>query len=55
MPTRGEWLVPTVNGVRVFDEKPILYFWLARVAAALGRGRTSCRLRLPTAGAASCR
>ena len=32
MARSGDWLTPTVNGV-VFDEKPILYFWMARVAA----------------------
>ena len=41
-------MVPTVNG-EVFDEKPILYFWLALVAAALTGGVSELSLRLPTA------
>jgi 4-amino-4-deoxy-L-arabinose transferase-like glycosyltransferase len=50
MHARGDWLVPTVNG-EVFDEKPILYFWLALVAAALTGGVSELSLRLPTAAA----
>ena len=34
MAARGDWLVPTVNG-SVFDEKPILYFWLALAASSV--------------------
>ncbi len=50
MAQRGDWLVPTVNG-EVFDEKPILYFWLALVASKLG-GVNAWTLRLPSALAA---
>lgn len=51
MAERGSWLVPTVNDV-VFDEKPILYFWLARLAALIGGGIDEFTLRLPSALAA---
>jgi 4-amino-4-deoxy-L-arabinose transferase-like glycosyltransferase len=46
MTDRGEWWIPTVNGVR-FLEKPILYFWLARVATLAG-GVNEFALRLPS-------
>ena len=29
---RGDWLIPYVNG-RVFNEKPILYFWAILLAS----------------------
>lgn len=48
MAAAGEWLVPTVNG-EVFGEKPILYYWMARVAAALFGGVDELTLRLPSA------
>jgi 4-amino-4-deoxy-L-arabinose transferase-like glycosyltransferase len=48
MEQRGAWLVPTVNG-EVFDEKPILYFWLARASARLFGGVNEFSLRLPSA------
>ena len=47
MSERGDWLIPTVNGL-VFAEKPILYFWMARVTGALG-GVNEFTLRLPSA------
>jgi len=47
MSERGEWMIPTVNGV-VFAEKPILYFWMARAAGAVG-GVSEFTLRLPSA------
>jgi len=47
MSERGEWLVPTVNGV-VFAEKPILYFWMARAVGLVG-GVDEFTLRLPSA------
>ena len=48
MSRSGDWSVPTVNG-QVFDEKPILYFWLALlVSRALG-GVDELSLRLPSA------
>jgi len=46
MTDNGEWWVPTVNGER-FLEKPILYFWLARVATLVG-GVNEFALRLPS-------
>jgi 4-amino-4-deoxy-L-arabinose transferase-like glycosyltransferase len=46
MTDAGEWWIPTVNGVR-FLEKPILYFWLARVATLVG-GVNEFALRLPS-------
>jgi 4-amino-4-deoxy-L-arabinose transferase-like glycosyltransferase len=50
MAERGAWLLPTVNG-ETFAEKPILYYWLARVAGlALGRV-DELTLRLPSAAA----
>lgn len=48
MAERGDWLVPTVNG-QVFDEKPILYFWLALAAAQVGGAVNEFTLRLPSA------
>jgi 4-amino-4-deoxy-L-arabinose transferase-like glycosyltransferase len=46
MAEAGEWWIPSVNGVR-FLEKPILYFWLARIAALPG-GVNEFALRLPS-------
>ena len=48
MAERGDWLRPTVNG-EVFDEKPILYFWLALGAASVLGGVDELALRLPNA------
>ena len=48
MAERGAWLVPTVND-EVFDEKPILYFWLARVAALASGAVDEFSVRLPAA------
>jgi 4-amino-4-deoxy-L-arabinose transferase-like glycosyltransferase len=42
------WLVPTVNGEE-FAEKPILYFWAARLVALAGGGVDETTLRLPSA------
>lgn len=47
MSERGDWLIPTVNGV-VFAEKPILYFWMARATGVVG-GVNELTLRLPSA------
>ena len=47
MAERGDWLVPTVNGF-VFAEKPILYYWMARVAAETLGGAGELALRLPS-------
>jgi len=48
MAERGDWLVPTVNG-EVFDEKPILYYWLALASAKLFGGVNEFTVRLPSA------
>ena len=45
MAEEGRWLLPQVNG-RLFPEKPILYFWLGRIAAALTGGTHELALRL---------
>jgi len=50
MAARGDWLVPTVNG-SVFDEKPILYFWLALAASSVLGGVSEAALRIPSAAA----
>ncbi len=50
MAERGDWLVPTVNG-SVFDEKPILYFWLALVASSVLGGVSEAALRIPSVAA----
>lgn len=47
MASRGDALVPTVNG-RTFAEKPILYYWLA-LAASRPFGIDELALRLPSA------
>lgn len=44
----GSWLVPTVNG-QTFDEKPILYFWMARLSSAALGQVDEFTLRLPNA------
>ena len=51
MAARHDWLVPTVRG-QVFAEKPILYYWLARLASLAGGGVREGALRLPSAAAA---
>jgi 4-amino-4-deoxy-L-arabinose transferase-like glycosyltransferase len=48
MAERGDRLVPTVNGA-IFDEKPILYFWLALGSAEVAGGVDEFTLRLPSA------
>ena len=50
MAARGDWLVPTVNG-SVFDEKPILYFWLALAASSVLGGVSEAALRIPSVAA----
>ena len=50
MAERGDWLVPTVNG-SVFDEKPILYFWLALAASSVLGGVSEAALRIPSVAA----
>ncbi len=51
MAERGDWLIPTVNG-NTFAEKPILWFWLARLSGVALGGVTELSLRLPSAAAA---
>ena len=46
--SKGEWIVPTVNG-DLYTDKPILYFWLALVAAHLTGGVNEWVVRLPAA------
>ena len=46
MTAADEWWIPSVNGER-FLEKPILYFWLARIATLVG-GVDEFTLRLPS-------
>ncbi len=48
MAQRGDWLIPTVGG-EVFPEKPILYFWMARLTALAAGGVSELTLRLPLA------
>ena len=45
---QGEWIVPTVNGV-LYTDKPILYFWVALLAAHLWGGVDEWVVRLPAA------
>jgi len=47
MAERGDWLVPTVNGL-VFAEKPILYFWMALISTKTLGGVNELTLRLPS-------
>ena len=46
--SRGEWIVPTVNG-DLYTDKPILYFWLVVAFSHLIGGVTEWTLRLPSA------
>jgi len=48
MDARGDWLVPRVND-SVFNEKPILYFWMALAASKIVGGIDEATLRLPSA------
>ena len=41
------WLLPAING-KVFAEKPVLYYWMARVASFLPGGPNEGNLRLPS-------
>ena len=45
---KGEWIVPTVNGA-LYTDKPILFFWLALIAAKLCGGVSEWTVRFPTA------
>ena len=46
--TNGEWILPTVNG-DLYSDKPILYFWIALIAAKLTGGVSEWAVRLPAA------
>ena len=46
--SKGEWIVPTVNG-DLYTDKPILYFWFALVAAHFAGGINEWVVRLPAA------
>ncbi len=48
MSERGDWLIPTVNG-DVFNEKPILYYWLALTSTTLLGDVNEFALRVPAA------
>jgi 4-amino-4-deoxy-L-arabinose transferase-like glycosyltransferase len=45
---KGEWMVPTVNG-GIYTDKPILFFWLALIAAKLCGGVSEWTVRFPAA------
>ncbi|MEX0805335.1 MAG: glycosyltransferase family 39 protein [Candidatus Binatia bacterium] len=46
--TKGEWIVPTVNG-DLYTDKPILYFWLVLIASHIAGAVNEWTLRLPAA------
>ena len=46
--SKGEWIVPTVNG-DIYTDKPILFFWLALIAAQLLGGVSEWAVRFPAA------
>ena len=46
--SKGEWIVPTVNG-DLYTDKPILYFWLVLIASILLGGVNEWTVRLPSA------
>jgi len=46
--SKDEWIVPTVNG-GIYTDKPILFFWLALIAAQLFGGVSEWAVRLPAA------
>jgi 4-amino-4-deoxy-L-arabinose transferase-like glycosyltransferase len=46
--SRGEWIIPTVNG-ELYTDKPILFFWLVLGAAKLLGGVNEWAVRLPAA------
>ncbi len=47
MEQTGSWMIPTVNG-KVFAEKPMLYYWTARICSFLPGGSDEGNLRLPS-------
>lgn len=46
--TKGEWIVPTVNG-DLYTDKPILYFWLVLIVSNLAGAVNEWTVRLPAA------
>lgn len=46
--SKGEWIVPTVNG-DLYTDKPMLYFWLALIASKIAGGVSEWTVRLPAA------
>lgn len=48
MLAKGEWIVPTVNGV-LYTDKPILYFWLVLVGSKVVGAVNEWTVRLPSA------
>jgi 4-amino-4-deoxy-L-arabinose transferase-like glycosyltransferase len=46
--TKGEWIVPMVNG-DLYTDKPILYFWLVLIASKVAGAVNEWTVRLPAA------
>jgi 4-amino-4-deoxy-L-arabinose transferase-like glycosyltransferase len=46
--SKGEWIVPTVNG-DLYTDKPILYFWLVLIASKFVGAVNEWTVRLPSA------
>jgi 4-amino-4-deoxy-L-arabinose transferase-like glycosyltransferase len=46
--SKGEWIVPTVNG-NLYTDKPILYFWLVLIASNIAGAVNEWTVRLPAA------
>lgn len=46
--TKGEWIVPTING-DLYTDKPILYFWLVLIASNIVGSVNEWTVRLPAA------
>jgi len=46
--TRGEWVVPSVNG-SIYTDKPILFFWLALIVSKIAGGVSEWTVRFPAA------
>lgn len=48
MLTKGEWLIPTING-DLYADKPILFFWLVLLGSKLAGSVNEWTVRLPSA------
>lgn len=46
--TKGEWMVPTING-KLYTDKPMLYFWLVLAGSNLAGMVNEWTVRLPSA------